>query len=309
MLTQETLTSLKGGQNVSGVVLIRDYTIKMAKNGSEYITGTFQAGVVMYFKAWGDTNAFRSFKEFDFRNVATYVSAQADDFGGAISLVIDTVTKAEGYTMDMFLPNKYNTEAYWESLKANAAALVSDKGMQVLNMVLFENQPLMTRFKIEFAAMSHHDNCKGGLLAHTYKVLLLMKFVCRQYEAATTKRGTDYTDLLYIGAILHDIGKTIEMQMGIYQPESIVNHTYLGMEIISQFKEEIIKLYGVDWYYELTSILLQHHGDFGMPCKTVSAHIVHRVDEFEASLTLLSQLVGDAGDSTSIKLDTKYLTL
>ena len=56
----------------------------------------------------------------------------------------------------------------------------------------------MTRFKVEFAAMSHHDNCKGGLLAHTYKVLLLMKFVCRQYEAATTKRGTDYTDLLYI---------------------------------------------------------------------------------------------------------------
>lgn len=309
MLTQETLTSLKSGQTASGVVLIRDYAIKIAKNGSEYISGTFQSGTTMYFKAWGNTSAFRSLKEFDYRNVPTLITAQADDFGGTISLNFDVVTKAEGYTLDMFLPNKYNIEAYWEAFRNNAAVLVSDKGIQVLNMVLFENQPLVERFKLEFAAMSHHDNCKGGLLAHTYKALLLMKYVCKQYETATAARGKDYTDLLYIGTILHDIGKTIELQMGVYQPESIVTHAYLGMEIISQFKDEIIELYSADWYYELASILLQHHGDFGMPCKTVSAYLVHRVDEFESSLTLLSQLIGDAGDSTSIKLDTKYLTL
>ena len=42
--------------------------------------------------------------------IAYTQTAQADDFGGAISLVIDTVTKVEGYTMDMFLPNKYNVK-------------------------------------------------------------------------------------------------------------------------------------------------------------------------------------------------------
>ena len=315
VVTSETLQNLQAGQSVSGVVLIKANSIQLTKNGKEYVQGTLQSGVEVPFKAWNNSKAFGKLKAEDYTNIPTHITATVDGFGGTNSLIIDDVMAVEGFTADQFLPIKYNIEAYWNALVSQIQQKCSEKAFAIADKVLFSNTEVAERFKLEFAAMSHHDNCKGGLLTHTYKTLQNTHNIINQYPALVSKEGVvdkNMTDLLYLGALLHDIGKTVEMQFGSYQPQSVVNHSYLGMEFIAKYKSEIVEAYDEQWYYNLVTILLQHHGEFGEPCKSVAAYIIHRADEFDSSLTLLAQSMEMAVDGSSgkrVKMDGKWLTL
>ena len=314
MITKERLQSLTAGQSISGIVLVKDYSIQLTKNNKEYVAGRLQSGVDVPFKAWGNSSAFSKLKNEAYENVPSYIVGSVDGYGGTNSIIIESVQAVDGYTPDQFFPIRYDIEAYWNALKGQITKRCSEKGQLVANKVLFENEELSDRFKKEFAAMNYHDNCKGGLLAHTYKVLNNIANICAMYQGLITRDGvisTDFTDLLYVGALLHDIGKTVEMDFGVYQSKSIVTHAYLGMEFIIPFKDIIVETYNEDWYYNLVSILLQHHGEFGEPCRTVASFIVHKADEFDAKMTLLAQCMEQVDNKagTRIKVDSTYLTI
>lgn len=314
VITQETLQTMKPNQQISGILLVTGYGIQLTKNNKEYIAGNLQSGVTVPFKAWGNSSAFSKLKNEDYQNVPTYIVGTIDGYGGTNSIILDSVQAVDGYTPDQFFPIKYNIDAYWDALKANMSKKVSEKGMKICNEILFDNAKMADRFKNEFAAMSHHDNCKGGLLAHTYKVVSNTANIIAQHPDLCKRDGVanqDFVDLLMIGALFHDIGKTAEMEFGVYQPVSIVAHSYLGMEFIAPFKESIIEAYDEMWYYNLTSILLQHHGEYGEPCRTVASYIIHKADEYDAQLTLLAQCMESVNNvsGSRIKIDGKYLTI
>jgi 3'-5' exoribonuclease len=314
MITKEQLQKLTAGQQISGIILVKSYNIQLTKGGKEYIAGSLQSGVDVPFKAWGNSSAFPKFKGEAYENVPSYIVGSVDGFGGTNTIIIDSVQAVDGYTPDQFFPIKYDIEAYWGALKNQIAKRVSEKGQAICNSILFNNEELSLRFKQEFAAMSHHDNCKGGLLAHTYKVINNIATIINLYPNIVVRNGAidkDYVDLLYIGTLLHDIGKTVEMNFGVYQPKSIVTHNYLGIEFIAPYKEEIVKSYSEEWYYNLISILLQHHGEYEAPCRTVAAFVVHKADEFDATLTLLSQTMESVNNEAGsrVKVEDRYLTI
>lgn len=314
MITQEMLSNLKPSQTINGVILVKNYSIALTKTNKEYITGTLTSGTDVSFKVWGNATAFSKMKNEEYSSLPCLISGTVDGFGGVNTIIIDNIDAVEGFTADQFFPIKYNIEAYWDALKKIISAKTSEKAQILANKILFDTE-LRDRFKVEFAAMSHHDNCKGGLLAHTYKVLRNVDLIINQYQDFVKTDGTvnkDITDLIYIGALLHDIGKTKEMNFGVYQQDSFATHSYFGVEMISAYRDIIIESYNEHWYLSLVSILLQHHGDFGEPCKTVPAYIVHRADELDSSLTLLAQNIETAVDDSRgkrVKLDGKYLSL
>lgn len=312
IITQEQLRTLTGGQNISGIVLIKEYSIQLTKNGSEYVTGVLQSGTDKPFKAWSNSSAFRELKNAAYENVPAYIVGNGDDYGGQTSIVLNSVQAVDGYTPDQFFPVKYNIEAYWEALRNLVASEVTPKGLELCNKILFNNPNISDRFKVEFAARTHHDNCKGGLLAHTYKVVALVASIVKQYPTLISGAGatseahtpnSDFHDLLCIGALLHDIGKIYEMNFGVYQQASCVTHKYIGSEMVAEFKKDICEAYGVEWYYNLISIMLQHHGEWGEQPKTVWAQIVHYADAYEAKLMLLAQAMEGAGEDGKVKVD------
>lgn len=314
IISKEKLQNLTAGQQISGIILVKDYSIQLTKNGKEYVAGKLQSGVDVQFKAWGNSSAFTKFKNEAYENVPSYIVGNVDGYGGTNSIIVESVQAVDGYTPDQFFPVRYDIDAYWNALKGQITKRCTEKGQLVANKILFENEELSDRFKKEFAAMSYHDNCKGGLLAHTYKVLNNIANICAIYQNILVRDGainSDFTDLLYVGALLHDVGKTVEMEFGVYQPKSIVTHTYLGMEFIIPYKDLIIETFSEDWYYNLVSILLQHHGEFGEPCRTVASFIINKADEFDAQLTLLAQTMEavDNKSGTRIKVDGTYLTI
>lgn len=312
IITEEQLANLQDKQPIQGVALIKDYSIRLTQGGKEYVAGKLQSGKSIGFKVWGNASAFSKLKNEAYENVPSYITAVGDNYGGHMSLVIESVQAVEGFTPDQFFPVKYNIDAYWEALKKLVASKVSDKALAICNSVLFENTELAERFKVEFAAKSHHDNCKGGLLAHTYKMVSLMSSVMAQYPALVSKAGVrdgEMCDLLYVGALLHDIGKTVEMNFGVYQPVSVVTHSYLGAEFIQKHKEAIISAYNEEWYYYLISIILEHHGEWGERPKTVVAKVVHLADVFDASLTELAQETEALDGAGVVRYNGEYLSV
>lgn len=291
------------GDAVSGIILLKDVVRATTKNGKPFFHGSVCSGTDISFKAWDNSEAFKMLEREDLAGKVVYISGNWNEYMGVFSIILDTVmTNAELVAIDPmnFIESKYNIDAYWLGLQNIMKSTLTEKGMLLANKFLFENEEVANAFKVEFAAKSHHDNCKAGLLAHTYKVCYLMQVTLNLYKDIVDK------DLVMLGVLLHDIGKIKEMHMGVYQPCSKVTHRFLGIEMLE--KDLIVENYGEDWYYELVSIMLQHHGEWGDPCKTVSARLVNLVDEFEAKAMLIKQAVDISDNCGTINIDGQYLS-
>lgn len=298
-------------QNITGVILVRNYGISLTKKGDEFEAGTLLSGTEIGFKAWNNSSAFSNLKAEDYTNCPVQITGKFNEFNGQMSIIIDTIMAVEGFTIDQFLPVKYNIEGYWNALTQVAKQKTSEYAYSLLDRILFSNKEVSDSFKIEFAASHHHDNCKSGLLAHTFKVVNNLNHLLTSYPAIV-KNKPEVQDCLFVGAILHDLGKIREMNLGVYQSVSRVTHRYLGAEYIAPYKDEIIEHYSEDWYYNLISIILQHHGEWAEPCSTVYSYIIHKADELDAIFTdLVEGLESPQEDPTSskIKIDGKYLMI
>ena len=82
-------------------------------------------------------------------------------------------------------------------------------------------------------------------------------------------------DLVYIGLLIHDIGKTLEYQDGEVTKLAKVTHRGLGIEIAVLNKELFLKYYPEDFYYEIIAIINQHHGVFEEKPHSVFSYLVH----------------------------------
>lgn len=294
IITREMLQSVKGGTLVRGVCYISDYQTLLTKNKKEYIQGTLMSGMNVPFKAWNSSSAFTAFKNENYNGVIAYISGTGDDYGGSVSIIIDEVQAVSGFTVDQFLLEKYDIKAYWDALKYFVQQRVTEKGYKLLDTILFSNEALAERFKLEFAASRQHDNCKGGLLAHTYKVVTFVGAILGTYNSVH-RGNSDFTDITYIGAVLHDLGKVREIKLGVYE-DNPCTHPFLGAEMVYPYREQIVAAYGERWYYTLLSIITEHHGVYGEPCKSIPSYIVHTADMLDSRMTAIGQKLEDVTD-------------
>ena len=314
IISKSVLENAVGGTSVSGIILVKNYNIQLTKTNKEYVVGSLQSDKEISFKAWGNSEAFSHLKNEEYHNMPSYITGKFDNYGGEISIVVESVQAVDGYEPADFFPIVYNTDAYWDALKNLYNSRVSDKAKVLANKYLFDNAEVADKFKNEFAASGNHDNCKSGLLAHTFKVLSGLNLIYGTYPKlffnAKDSVDQDFVDLIFFGGLMHDIGKTREMHYGVYQKESIVTHRYVGIEFVD--KDEIVSTYSEMWYYNLVSIFLQHHGEFDDDCRTLAAWIVHKADIFDSELTLMVQNVEKSfgsDETKKVKHNGKYLTL
>lgn len=301
--------------SVEGIALIKEYSVKKTKNGKDYIDGVLQIGGAVKFKIWSGATC-SSFISEDYSGCICDIRGRVDEYQGVKSVVIEDCIAVEGYTNNQFMEVVYNKEWYWTSLCQLLDANLTDKGKQFINTIFYDDKELTERFKEEFCAKSHHDNCLSGLLAHSYKMLVMLHYILPYYQTITELDGENKEyrkDLLYLGVVLHDIGKTKEMEYGVYQPNSSVSHRFFGAEWLAKHRDFIIDLYDEKWYYDLVSVMLQHHGEYGDPCRTWASYIVHLIDIFESSLQGFCQIkdenVVESNAGKSVWVNNMNLTL
>lgn len=125
-------------------------------------------------------------------------------------------------------------------------------------------------YKTYPAAISIHHNVAGGLLWHSYSLLVGAQLLRQVYEYATI----DW-DLVFCGCILHDIGKIVEMNRVVadeYTFEGkLLGHISIGNELIAAKARELnIYKKGSNLNYDVVKLqhmVLSSHGknEYGSP--------------------------------------------
>lgn len=294
MLCKEDLSEFNNGMYVDGCVLMQSMQILPTKNGGQYISGNFQAKGQVAYKVWSSDTAFgklSTHKDEYIGNVCR-IRGKVDNYGGILSVIIsdlDVVDINEGSVNKVdFMEDVYDASQWEDTLFKVLRNYCSEEVV-----TLFENIIALYRdnFLYEFAAVSHHDNCKSGLLAHTTKVVRLATLI-KMYPEIMNRVSPD---LLFIACALHDIGKIMEYESGAMSEEGLVlSHHTFGVLILSENRDEIVEKKGKDFYNQLLAVVEQHHGEYGERPRTVASYVIHLLDNLEAKLASLNSLLSDS---------------
>lgn len=300
------LKDMADNEPVSGLFLIKDYSRKSAKNGSYYMDGIVQCKEPLSFKAWGSSDAFDTLSSENLAGKVVYGVCKVNLYGGVVSLILDAVTVADltgtGITSGDFFTAKYDGDKYFAAIENLLLKGVDKNTLGIYHMLI---DGVKDRFLTEFAAKSFHDNCRGGLVAHTYKVMYMARLL-KFYPEILRIEGD--LNLLYLGMAIHDIGKVMEYTDGaITGIGKIVSHHTFGVEMLMSKKSEIVSVKGEDFFYRLCAIVEQHHGEYEETPRTVEAYIIHLMDKLESSLQLLDQKLEGLNRGDQIQIDTMKL--
>ncbi|AGR42364.1 3'-5' exoribonuclease YhaM family protein [Spiroplasma diminutum] len=143
-----------------------------------------------------------------------------------------------------------------------------------------------SEFKTFPAAVSIHHNVVGGLFWHSYSLLMGAKSIKEVYKYA----NVDW-ELVYCGAVLHDIGKVIEMagkNAAEYTDEGrLLGHISIGNTFVSNKAIELNLQDNRD-VLKLQHVILSSHGknEYGSPVEPslIEGVIISSLDALDARI-------------------------
>lgn len=139
------------------------------------------------------------------------------------------------------------------------------------------------------AAKTNHHAFLGGLAYHTVSILRLAEAVGEQYPDVRR-------DLLYAGAILHDLGKTVELTGPVATQYTVAGNLLGHIVLIDERIVETCAALGIDQYSEdallLRHMVIAHHGllEYGSPERPalLEAEILHHLDDLDATIQMVN---------------------
>lgn len=305
-------------ERIKGIVLLKNYSKGETGNGNPKFSGIISNKEEMDFQIWSNKKAYEYLDSV--RPVSGETVVNIDAEFSKFGLVINDMEVIEGCNPEEFIDYRYDIhETVKNFCNLIRSSGISEKALDVIKMILHmgENDEISNRICREYAAYRYHDNCRSGLLAHMTKCIKIYNGVKDCYDFLSDQRTND---LMVIALAIHDVGKIFEMYNGTYQKMSFIKHQGLGYEHALQYKDKIVVLYDEEFFYMLCSVLLQHHGEFGEPPKTLYAVLAHMIDNLDATLTSFDEvmraelfIIDESGTKIKAGLDennnTKYLNI
>lgn len=303
------LTATQYGE---GIVLLKNFSKGTTGSGNPKFAGVVSNKEEAKFQVWNNKPAYDFLENTELvaGESVVKIKYEISKFG----LVINSMELLEGYNPDDFITHRYDIsekgKEFCEAVKASGA---TQKAIDIIKMILHMGckDDVVARVCREFAALSHHDNCQTGLLAHMTKCIKLYNGIKAPYEFLKDEKTND---LMVIALAIHDIGKIFEMYNGTYQKYSFVTHRGLGMEHLLDYKSAVIEAYDEEFFYMLYSVIQQHHDEYGEGARTLYAFLVHMIDDMDATFSSIDEMIhnkeyttDDAG--TKMKLNDRYLNI
>lgn len=283
------LTNIRSGESFAGISCIRSLTLAKTRTQKDYMYGTLMNKEKAWeFKIWDSTVVamLRPYLEAPtgFKPLVCNISGTAGTYQGTIDYTVEVATPDNSHAVAEFLPS-LDTEAIFGELSAFINENISAPWVSALMSVCSVGSEyfvggnpsngvsIIQLLKTAWAASGNHDAIQGGLAHHTLKMLHIAKTVLTDQP-----KLMEYKDLVYVGIVLHDIGKTQEIVDGNYTKNSFVSHRVMGIEYMALVKSTIVPMIGIDNYYRLLSIIVGHHDKFATPADSVWAYLIHLID-------------------------------
>lgn len=286
--------------------LVNTLSFRNASNGSTYATGTLQLPIDhplgeqvpnrVTFKCWGTSPEEFPVSEGEVLDGEVTLN----HYNGEPQLIVRNPQKIEGVSPLAFLPPDLDNDKRWSALCQLLQGLLSPEGYSLFTDLI---SPLESRFREEFAAKSHHDAHLGGLMWHSFKVTVYLSQMIRFNPVILTQVNAD---VLFLGSILHDIGKIHEYSYGAMTDNSYVGHRIWGILFLKENEDRItsVPTIGAEGLDRLYTIMNQHHGEFEERPRTVEALLVHLADSYDAYTTAIAEGIPSLRDhSIPIRLN------
>lgn len=196
---------------------------------------------------------------------------------------------------DLFLPRiPVATESLWDWIDRARSEIKSAALRRAVDL-FFGDDAFRVEFERTPASVGGHHAAIGGLLLHVTEVATIARNTARVMKANS--------DLVVVGALLHDIGKVRAYAItptGFTHTSagSLVGHVVLGALMLQERLAAVSPddLSGSQ-RLELLHLILSHHGalELGSPVQpmTVEAELLHWADETSAKANDISEALAE----------------
>ena len=285
-----------------GFAIVKRAEKKQTSKGSEYLDMKLaDADGEIIAKLWD--YAPLTHGEFPLESLVK-VRGEISKFAGADQLRIIKIrlaTEEDGVNIADFVKTADYSGEYMYNKLIETANGFSDEELKKLVVTMYEErkQDLLTWP----AAYRLHHAVRGGLLMHTLSIVKLCQGVCEVYPFINK-------DLLIAGAMLHDIAKTVEYEVGTtgiasgYTVEgNLVGHLVKGAMLVDETAQKL----GISREKAMLveHMLISHHGepDFGAAVRPMflEAELLSELDLMDARVYQIGHAVEgiDAGEFSS----------
>ncbi len=217
---------------------------------------------------------------------------------------------ASGVDLSIFIPSSERSMEKMQSELDSIIESLEDPHLKDITKHFLKRSSLSKRFHEASAAKSIHHAWSGGLMEHTLSVCGLMEVIWRHFE--TLFPGFLNRDLMITGALLHDVGKTWELEKMTfdYTDEGrLLGHLVMMCEAVAEYirtKPDFPKHLSL----HLKHIILSHHGELehGSPKRpqTAEAWAVHYGDILDARMSWLHQELEDVEEGEWTRYQRQY---
>lgn len=289
----QQIKNLKDKDNVDSLFLVREKNVGMGKNGRAFMSIQLgdQSGSIDA-RVWDRVEELA--REFENGDIIK-VKGQVQLFQNRKQLVVHRIEKVDASTVQFenFLPKTARSS---EDMMAELYVLVKSIQNDFIRQLIIDTledpeiRPLVMRAP---AAKSIHHAWIGGLLEHMLSIMKIMDFMGTHYSFLNK-------DLLYFGAIFHDIGKVWELSYdnGINYTDRgrLLGHMQMACELIDKKSSRILG-FPEELRDICKHIILSHHGklEYGSPKrpKFLEAMVVAMVDDFDSKVATVQTIIND----------------
>lgn len=279
-----TIKELQDGLHVVSQFLITNVTKGVTTTGKSYLNITFQdATGTIEAKKW-DVNE----EDLGVFVIGNIVNVEADviDYREHLQLKVFSGSKLDQSEIDIshFVPS---APVPLEELEKKLNGYVSSlKNKDLKKIVEYLIDKFHDSYLIYPAAVRNHHNCASGLLYHSISMANMAEEVCKLYPEINR-------DFVIGGALIHDLGKTLELSGPIatkYTDEGkLLGHISI---MVSEIRMAADKL-GItgETPLLLEHMILSHHTkpEFGSPIPplTREAFVLASIDDFDAKMNII----------------------
>jgi 3'-5' exoribonuclease len=283
------LRDLQSGDEVSWYYRIQEITKKKTKNGDDFLDLTvMDRSGRMPAKVWNRASEYSRLLQ---AGEIYKISGEVKDYKGKKQMTISHARAIGADDRDFDRADyedapSFDSAALLERTYALLAAHVTRPALvQLVELFKKEHGPSLQQ---AYGAQKIHHAFAGGLLRHTHSIMELALAIAPHY--ALDK------ELLLVGALFHDIGKTAEFKT---QPAlettlagGLLGHVVISLTMFLKLKDRIAD-FPEDLSTAIQHLIVSHHGEkeYGSPevPKTPEAYLLHLLDLLDSRMDIFSE--------------------
>jgi len=277
-LERTTVAELRAGSQVEAVFACTRKDRLTARSGSPYLavelrdrSGAIQA------RAFRDADFLAG--QFD-RGDLVEVSGRVERFRDELQIELTSIKRTEAADPAGFLPTAYRDLDELDGFLEHLAREVYDADLRALLDAFLGDEAFRAELRRAPCTRSGHHAYLGGLLEHTVAVGTLALETCALHPRLNS-------DVLIAAALLHDIGKLREFdlgaEIGFSEAGTLLGHVVLGQQMILERARDLPE----DKLNALLHCVLAHHGADALPgrrFRTPEALALARLNAVDASV-------------------------